>query len=516
MFNGPVQVKATFPGTGDGSQSGTVTFAAAQYKARPALLLHDGAVFVSFGSHCDARPYAGWLMAYDQHTLKQTSVIDFAPNGSEAAPWNAGAGPAVDAQGNIYIGLGNGTFDTTLNAKGFPGKADYGNSLVKLSYANKKLAVIDYWTMYNTVRESGADTDFGSGGVMLLPDSTDSTGKVRHLAVAAGKDTNLYVADRDNLGHFDAANDGTIYQQLSGALPGGVWSVPAYFNGHVYYGSVSSTLRSFEVTAGKLGTSPIQTTATTFGYPGAMPSVSANGVTNAIVWAYENANPAVLHAYDADNLTTELYDSNQAANSRDHFGVGNKFIAPTIANGKVYVATTNSVGIFGLIRQTAPPIPDGDYVLTNQSSKMVLDDPAGSKISGHDVWQYWPNGGSNQKWFVSFNGNGYYTIQNVASGLYLADPNSPPTPGELLVQETPNNSDHQLWSLIRVGNGYVVANKASGLVIHDLNANPATGAHIVMGKRTNTAQQTWGIQCTHSLECYTLELRQNQKRRIHH
>jgi hypothetical protein len=329
---------------------------------------------------------------------------------------------------------------------------------------------------------------------MLLPDMKDSTGKVRHLAIAAGKDTNLYVADRDSLGHYDATNDGTIYQQLTGALPGGVWSVPAYFNGHVYYGSVYSTMRSFEITAAKLGASPIQTTSATFTYPGAMPSVSANGTTNAIVWTNENTNPSVLHAYDANNLTTELYDSNQAANSRDHFGAGNKFVVPTIANGKVYVATTNSVAIFGYIHQTAPPIPDGVYVLTNQSSKKVLDDPAGSKVSGVAIWQYIPESTLNQKWFLSFNGSGYYAIQNVASKLFLTDPNSPPTPGESLEQEIPDNSDNQLWSLTASGSGYILTNKLSGLVIDDLNANPASGANIGLATRTNAADQVWTIQ----------------------
>jgi len=320
QFNGPVAVQATYPGTGDGSSNGTVTFAPGQYKERPALLVQYGTLYTSWGSHCDERPYSGWMMAYSETTLAQTSAISFAPNGYEAAPWNAGAGPAADSAGNIYISLGNGLFDTALTTPGFPSQEDYGNSLVKLALQAGKLNVLDYWTMYNSDTESDSDIDLGSGGFMLLPNFTDTKGTGRYLAVAAGKDGNLYVADRTHMGHYDSANDGTIYQQLTGALPGGVWGSPAYFNNHVYYGSVNSNLRSFSIVDAKLVSSPVQITAITFPYPGTTPSISAWGASNAIVWAAANANPAVLHAYDANNLSTEFYNSSQAAAGRDHFG----------------------------------------------------------------------------------------------------------------------------------------------------------------------------------------------------
>jgi hypothetical protein len=139
-----------------------------------------------------------------------------------------------------------------------------------------------------------------------------------------------------------------IYQELSGALPGGVWAMPAYFNGAIYYGSVNSTIRMFRITNAKLSTSPTAQSPNTFGYPGATPSISANGASNGIVWAVESSGTAVLHAYNASNLN-ELYNSNQASNGRDHFGGGNKFMTPTIANGKVYVGTPNGVAVFGLL-----------------------------------------------------------------------------------------------------------------------------------------------------------------------
>ena len=494
QLSGPVSVQATYPGTGDGSSNGTVTFDPKQYKERPGLLLLNGNLYTSWGSHCDARPYTGWIMTYNQSTLAQTGVFDFAPNGNEAALWNSGAGPAVDASGNVYVALANGTFDTALNGQGFPSQGDFGNGMVKLGMVGGKLAALDYWTMYNSDSESNSDTDLGSGGLMLLPDVTDSTGKTRHLAVTAGKDSNLYIADRDNMGHYDATNDGTIYQQLSGALPGGVWSSPAYFNGHIYYGSVGYNLQSFTLNQAKLVGSPVQTTSATFTFPGVTPSVSANNQSNGIVWATENTNPAVLHAYDANNLSAELYNSNQAGSSRDHFGTGNKYIAPTIANGKVYIGTTNSVAIFGFVHQSAPAVADGDYVLTNINSKLVLDDPGGSTAPGTAMYQWPANGGMNQRWFLSFNGRGYYTIQNVSSHLFLTDANSSNAQGISLEQSAPTNDDSQLWSLTAQGGGYVIKNKATGLVADDSGKTTQEGPHLILWGANGGSNQDWLIQ----------------------
>jgi outer membrane protein assembly factor BamB len=184
---------------------------------------------------------------------------------------------------------------------------------------------------------------------MLLPDLTDSTGTVRHLVVGAGKDGNIYVVNRDSMGRFNATGNQQIWQQVSNALPSGIWSTPAYFNGTVYYGESGSTLKAFALSSAKLGSSPQSQSQTQFTHPGTAPSVSASGTSNAIVWAHENSNPAVLHALDAANLAHELYNSSQAAGKRDQFGAGNKFITPTVADGKVFVGTTAGVAVFGLL-----------------------------------------------------------------------------------------------------------------------------------------------------------------------
>jgi uncharacterized repeat protein (TIGR01451 family) len=262
--------------------------------------------------------------------------------------WGAGAGPAMDSAGNLYVLTGNGTFDPMLNIAGLPSMADYGNAFVKMSTSGASLIVADYFTMSNTQSESSGDQDLGSGGLVLLPPLNDTQGHPRSLAVGAGKDAHIYVVDRNNLGKFNTATN-AIYQDLQGALSGSVFSTPAWFNGKLYYGAVGDKLKAFTFTAGAFPSAPSSQTATGFGFPGTTPSISANGTSNAIAWAAENAGTAVLHAYDATDLSKELYNSNQAANSRDHFGSGNKFIVPTVVNGKVYVGTTNGVGVFGLL-----------------------------------------------------------------------------------------------------------------------------------------------------------------------
>ncbi len=349
LFGGPTEVKASYPGTGANTNGTNVIFDPGQYVDRPGLLLLNGVVYTSWGSHCDFTPYTGWIIGYNESTLGQVSVIDLTPNGSDGAIWMAGTGLAADSAGFIYPLMANGTFDTTLNSSGFPSQGDYGNAMVKISTANGGLSVADYFTMSNTVSESNADEDLGSGGALILPNMTDANGVTHQLAVGAGKDQTLYLADCNNMGKFNPSAD-NIYQELPGALPGGIWGAPAYYSGLglLYYGPVGSSLMAFQLANARIQASAVSTTVTMFEYPGTTPSISANGASNAIVWAAENSNPAILHAYPANNLTSELYNSNQAG-TRDQFGTGNKFITPTIANGKVYVGTTNGVGVFGLL-----------------------------------------------------------------------------------------------------------------------------------------------------------------------
>jgi Immunoglobulin domain len=346
LFGGPKEISATYPATAGGAAT---SFEPAQYAERAALLLLNGVIYTSWTSHCDSQPYGGWIIAYDQTTLAQKSVLNVAPNSGGGGPaiWMAGDGPGADAAGNIYLLTANGVFETTLDANGFPNKQDYGNSFLKLTASGQTLKVADYFAMADEVNESAQDLDLGAGGELLLPDLRDATNTVRHLAIGAGKGGIIYVVNRDSMGKFNPSTN-KIWQELAGAVPGKVFSSPAYFNNTVYYGDVGGTLKAFSITSAKLSTSPTSQTGTQFAYPGASPVVSANGAANGIVWAVENTRPAVLHAYDAMNLARELYNSNQAGSGRDNFGAGNKFIVAAVADGKVLVGTPSSVAVFGL------------------------------------------------------------------------------------------------------------------------------------------------------------------------
>lgn len=345
LHGGPIDIAAKYPGTGDNSSGGFVIFDPSQYKERAGLLIMGDIIYLAWASHCDIRPYTGWIIGYNINTLAQTTVLDVTPNGNEGAIWGAGAGMAADGNGNIFFLDANGVFDSSLNSNGFPSQGDYGNAFLRVS-TKGGLAVADYFEMDNGISESNSDTDLGSGGEMLV-NVRDTSGKTWDLGIGAGKDGNLYVVDRTNLGKFSSSSN-NIYQELAGGLPGGIYSMPAAYNNRIYYGPVGSPILEFQFKNAKLLTSPVAQTANSFGYPGATPSISSNGSLNAIVWAAENTNPAVLHAYNAVTLA-EIYNTNQAANGRDHFGAGNKFITPMIANGKVYVGTTNGVGVFGLL-----------------------------------------------------------------------------------------------------------------------------------------------------------------------
>ncbi|HXH50562.1 MAG TPA: pyrrolo-quinoline quinone [Terriglobia bacterium] len=354
-FAGPVDIHATYPGNGDVSHNGTDVFDPKQYEERAALLLVNGVVYTSWASHCDIDPYNGWVIGYNAETLKQAGALDFTPNGEKGSVWQSGAGPAADPQGYIYLLAANGSFDTTLNAGGFPSHGNFGNSFLKISTEGGRLTVADYFTMYSVEAENDRDDDLGSGGPLVLPRMKDASGKTWHLVVGAGKDLSIYIANRYDMGKFNPKGNQNIYQEVPHAMRHAFSRpIPAYFDGRLYYASTDDTLREYRFQNARLIAKPVSETTLNFIYPGATPSVSADGARNGIVWATENKDPAVLHAYGANNLVNELYNSNQAPRGRDHFGTGNKFITPMIANGKVYVGTTDGVGVFGLLNGPHP------------------------------------------------------------------------------------------------------------------------------------------------------------------
>jgi len=364
--------------SGDGNVNGVITFNALTQNQRSALTLANGEVYIAWASHGDIPPYHGWVMGFNASTLHLDAAFNTTPNGSGGGIWSAGNAVTVDAtvdgQGNhyLYVMTGNGTFETSLDGNGFPNQADYGDSIIKLevdkssSPTNQNangwgLKVSDYFTPYDQNVLDAGDGDLGSGGVLLLPDSQDPS--IPHLLVGAGKEGTIYLVNRDNMGHFNtdpnATSDPNIVQELKGGVPnGGSYDTPAYFNGSFYYAGNGDNLQQFTVSSSPSGVSFTAGTVSldNYGFPGATPSISANGTSNALVWAL-NHDLNELRAYDATNLQNvnpqvdSLYNSATAPN-RDNPGTLIKFSVPTVTNGHVYVGTSNQLVVYGLL----PPI----------------------------------------------------------------------------------------------------------------------------------------------------------------
>jgi hypothetical protein len=338
-FGGPVSLAASSFGTGDGEVNGVINYDPLRQHQRSALLLLNGVVYIASASHCDTDSYHGWVLGYNATNLTQVAAFNATPNGGRGGIWMSGGGPSADANGNIYVSTANGTFDADTDG------SDYGDSVIELN-TNGGLSVSDYFTPFDQANLAASDLDLGSGGVLLLP---DQPGPNPHLAIMGGKVGTLYLLNRDDLGEFQSNNDSQIVQSLPGIV-GHDFCTPAYFNGNLYYNGEADTLKEFALTNGLLNTTPVSQSVNSILFPGATPSVSANGTTNAIVWtvqtdAYVRNGPAVLHAFDATNLTRELYNS---ATSRQAPGGAVKFAVPTIANGKVYVGAVHRLSVYGL------------------------------------------------------------------------------------------------------------------------------------------------------------------------
>jgi hypothetical protein len=340
LFGGPVTISATYPGTGGNSQNGIVSFDPPVHHERAALLESGRDIFTAWsGLWGDCGAYSAWIIAYSADNLGQTGAINLVPNNHGGGMWMGGGGPAADANGSVFVISGNGFGDT-------PGLNSYGNSFVRLTNSSG-LAVADYFTPFNTISEDNGDVDFGSAAPLLLPDMVDANGITRHLGVGAGKDGNLYVVDRDNMGQFNATKN-DVYQQIQLSASEN-HSSPIFFNNTIYICPEGQTLKAFAVTKAQLATTPSAQSAHQFGSNGAVASISANGTSNGIVWALD-WGAGTLYAFDATDVAKELYDSNQAASSRDHFAaVGGHFITPMVANGRVYIGTKTSVAVFGLL-----------------------------------------------------------------------------------------------------------------------------------------------------------------------
>ncbi len=345
-FGGPVEIKASVEGHGDGSSGGKVDFDPLHELPRSALLLSKGKVYLSWASSCDVAPYHGWIMAYDARTLAQTGVFNTSPDAGQSGVWAGDAGIAADDQGNVFAATGNGKFDADSGGR------DYGDSLVKLASSDSRLDLRDYFTPFDQAQLNADDNDLGSGGPVLIP---DQPGQHPHLLTIAGKGSTIYLLDRDQLGHYDSSDDRHAVQRLSPG-GGGFFGAPAYWNHHLYYIGSDDFLKDFVLDRGVL--TPAARGTVQFIDPGATPTVSANGTRNAIVWALSSKRwnerdgpPMVLRAFDASDVSRLLYSSEQDAR-RDRGGVGVRFNIPLVVNGRVYAGAKADVEVYGLLAST--------------------------------------------------------------------------------------------------------------------------------------------------------------------
>jgi hypothetical protein len=358
-FNGPMAIAASVPGTGDGSAM--VTFSRQMEHKRSGLALANGTLYVSWAAHEDATPYHGWLLGYSAADLSQApSVFNTTPNGGLGGIWAGGGAPAVDGGGDVYVSTGNGVFDQAPP----PPMNDYGDSLLRLHPASGStsngvnLSLADWFTPFDQQKLANYDTDLGSGGIVLFPDQTNA-GLPTHLLVQTGKEGAVYLVDRDNMGMYNSLDNSQILQTFTGPTSG-QWGTPALWQNNLYTGGQFDPVRQFVFAPanGLFNPASSSQSAQSFSFPGTTPSVSSQGSSNGILWVIDASQygppapgpgPAILHAYDATNLGTELWNSSMAANSRDQAGNAVKFVPPTIANGKVYLSTRTEIDVYGLL-----------------------------------------------------------------------------------------------------------------------------------------------------------------------
>ena len=327
----------------------TINFNTLTQNQRAGLLLANGVVYIGWASHCDNEPYYGWVIGYNETTLQQSGVFNVAPDGVEGGIWQGGGALAADANGNIFVTTANGTYDAST------GGEDYGDSVLKITATDGVLSVGDSFTPWNQANLSSLDWDLGAGGTLLLP---DQAGSYPHVMLAGGKGSAVYELNRDSLGGFNTSQDqnlltvpAAIGADVIGS--GNRAAGPAYWQEQVYYTGSNSFPQQFSIQGSLISTVPIAQSNKHFEYPGGSPVVSANGNNNGIVWIIEtdkfgNNGNAILRAFDAANVSRELYDTTQNS-TRDAAGPAVKFTAPTVANGKVYVGTQTELNVYGLL-----------------------------------------------------------------------------------------------------------------------------------------------------------------------
>ncbi len=319
-------------------------------------------VYIPFGS-CSH----GWVVAYDETSLAQEAVFNDTSNALGGGFWAGGGAPAIDdTNGNVYLMSGSDSGDQVyISQPPNYTQTGYNNSFLYLS--GNALTLQSYFSPNNNWALADNDADLGSGAAALVPGNSDFPSEL----IGGGKDGNVYVVDPLMMGGFSGTNDVVQTVHVCNNPKSNydnIFSTPAYWNGSIYYHCDNDAIRAFNWNATASSGSQLSTAATSVGKViystndqthGAIVSVSSNGNSNGIVWDTDNSNfnlnnpaasgPLVLHAYDATNVATELYNSSQASGGRDTAGLALKFTVPTIVNGRVYVPTGNELDVYGLL-----------------------------------------------------------------------------------------------------------------------------------------------------------------------
>jgi hypothetical protein len=371
----PVEVTATADGDGLGSSGGKITFDTVVENQRSALDYYNGYVYFGFAAHGDIGNWHGWLFAYDAATLKQTAALNLSPNDHGAGVWEAGAGMPIDEDapgGRMFLATGNGAVS---KYPPFTAGQNLSMSILDFSLAGGKLTPTDGFTSYNYQQINSGDYDQGAGGVLMVP---DQQGTHPHILVQAGKEGRILVLDRDKLGGYEVNQSSNVeaLEDIPGELAGGMWATPAYWNGNVYFWAEFDVPKLFKLNSGVMDRTPSSQGSIKTAFPSPSFSVSSNGAQDGIAWAIESDQfntdgPAILYAWDANDLSKPIYESDTDA-TRDSAGPANKFAIPVVTNGKVYVTTNGEIDVYGLLNgqptAAAPEIsPDGGAFSNTQS-----------------------------------------------------------------------------------------------------------------------------------------------------
>ena len=515
-FGSPVAIKATYT-----TSDGTLTFNPEIQNQRPALTLANGDIYIAWASHDDHGDYHGWVMSYKAATLAQDHVYSdtstsatTSPNGFGNAPqttaqggiWQAGQGLTVDSTGNVYFSSGNGAFEVSTG-----GVQQTGNSFAKLS---PTLQLLDFFTPHNSASLNMGDQDLGSSGLLNIPGT--------NMLVSGGKPGIFYLVDDTSMGHFNASQDQVkqefraIFGTGSQHIHGGPVYLDSSANGPaVYVWGENDVLRAFSYSTSSslFNTTPFAMSAMTApmtnangAMPGGFLSISANGNTNAIVWASTPFSgnalhvtvQGVLHAFDANTLT-ELW-TDKTNDARDETGNFAKYSPPTVANGMVFFANfgplgapdgSGGVNAYGLLNL----IPDGKYTLTSVNSGMLLEVPGGSTQQGTVLDQAVANDLETQEWTVTNLGGNVIRLTNLQTGQDMDDNRQSTAPSTSIIEYPYHGGVNQQWRVNQVTPGvYTLTNGLSGFVLDVYRNSRSAGATMDQYPPNLQANQHWTFQ----------------------